>query len=369
MKGRMFVVNSDTLTSTTTSLIASIFTPKPTGEKWLSTISDIMADMLQIEIGDYIFLWETSSESQKSRIHGVYRAISKPYYECTSTKDNAPFKIHIEKAYNFENPIDEYDVLNCPYIKSSMWTIVGKKVKGKSRGTSPLSQEEVKHLITLLIGKNPNYSFIKFNEERCVDVTNALNIDYSKKGKNTKPKGLATMHPNKLFFFNESGNVYYEKTIETILNQEMTDRNKTLFEQLGIDVDKVIWYSNYLPYSIEQSEMDYVIIESDDGFTATKIYLLELMMPQIDESHIKRTLMYSKWLNDTLALGTNFVQPILIAGECYDFINGETDGRKINAFKDRKTIIEETEAKYGLHPMKIYQYDFSGSSPTFIRKR
>ena len=31
--------------------------------------------------------------------------------------------------------------------------------------------------------------------------------------------------------------------------------------------------------------------------------------------------------------------------------------------------IEENEAKYGLNPMKIYQYDFSGSSPTFIKKR
>ena len=34
------------------------------------------------------------------------------------------------------------------------------------------------------------------------------------------------------------------------------------FSQIGIDVDKVVWYSNYLPYSIEQSEMDYVLLQS-----------------------------------------------------------------------------------------------------------
>jgi hypothetical protein len=180
MKGRMFVVNSQTLISTQSTMIASIFAPQPNGEKWLSTISDIMADMLQIEIGDYIFLWETSSEAQKSRIHGVYRAISKPYYECADANDTAPFKIHIEKAYDFENPIDEYDVLNCPYIKSSMWTIIGKKVKGKSRGTSPLSQDEIKNLITLLIGKNPNYSYVEFDATRVLNVPTELKIDYKK---------------------------------------------------------------------------------------------------------------------------------------------------------------------------------------------
>ena len=170
MKGRMFVVNPETLQETINSNIASIRTPDLQGAQWLKTLSDIMADMLQIEIGDYIFLWETSSNNSKSRIHGVYRAISAPYYDCTTPQDDAPFKIHIEKAYDFQNSIDEYDVLNCPYIKSSMWTLIGKKVAGKSRGTSPLSPEEVRHLITLLVGKNQTYQFYPYNVNNVVNV-------------------------------------------------------------------------------------------------------------------------------------------------------------------------------------------------------
>lgn len=144
MKARLFVVNKDTLEKTLQTNVASIKVPKLEGKQWKKTIADLMADMLQIKIGDYLFFWETKSTESKSRIHGVYRAISRPYYYCESAEDDAPFKIHIEKAYDFKEPIDEYDVLNCPYVKISMWTIIGKKVANKPRGTSPLSLEETK---------------------------------------------------------------------------------------------------------------------------------------------------------------------------------------------------------------------------------
>ena len=48
MKGRMFVVNAATLQSTITTQIATIKTPDLYGEQWLKTLSDIMADMLQV---------------------------------------------------------------------------------------------------------------------------------------------------------------------------------------------------------------------------------------------------------------------------------------------------------------------------------
>jgi len=150
-KARLFTVNEETIKNTLKSNIVSILTPEPTGTLWLKTFSDIMADMLQIEIADYVFLWETRSTNQKSRIHGVYRAISKPFYHMDSPSDKYPFKIHIEQAYIFDSPLDEYDILNCPYIKTPLWTITGKKVAGKSRGTTPLSQDETSKLIICLL--------------------------------------------------------------------------------------------------------------------------------------------------------------------------------------------------------------------------
>lgn len=369
MKSRLFVVNSETLKKTKETNIASIIMPSPTGTQWIKTLADIMSDMLQIEIGDYIFLWETRNDNQKSRIHGVYRAISKPYYLCLSSKDNAPFKIHIEKAYDFEIPVDEYDVLNNPYIKTYLWTIIGKKVAGKSRGTSPLSIDETKYLITLLIGKNPNYSFIEANSERNISVQNSVKVSYELSGPTPRPKNRGKIKPTEIAFFDNKYNVKYEKVLETIFNQELANRNSTFFEQLGIDVNKVSWYCNYLPYSIEQSEMDYVILESEDGENTSKAYVIEFIKTTIDENHIHRTLMYSKWINDTLAIGCSITQPIIVCKSSVDFINGEKAVTKKQKIDKLTPIITRYENEYNVKPLQIYVYNFKEKTPEFLKKK
>lgn len=86
MKARLFVVNEDTIKKTLDKMVISTIVPKPIDDKnkkkkmWNKTIIDIISDFMQLEIGDYIFLWESCSDV-KSRIYGVFRIISKPYYE------------------------------------------------------------------------------------------------------------------------------------------------------------------------------------------------------------------------------------------------------------------------------------------------
>ncbi len=362
-KGRLFVVDSESLEMTIKTNVVSIKTPEPTGKQWLKTVADIMADMLQIEIGDYIFLWKTGSNYQKSRIYGVYRAISEPYYKMNTANDLFPFKIKIEQAYIFNNPLVEYDLLNCPYIKTTMWTVLGKKVAGKSRGTSPLSPDEVGKIITLLIGRNPEYKFIEPSEERVVKVEEPLRIDYSNIGSNRQPESLIELYPNRLNFFKSNYEIYYEKILETVFNQELTRKNDKLFKQIGVNVEKIIWYSNYLPYSIEQSEMDYLMIESEDGYNPSHYYLLEFMKNKIDESHIRRCLMYSKWIDNTLALGEKITTPIIICQKCPDF---NSANKKVKELND---IISEYEHEYNTKELKVYIYSFSADGPQFVLKR
>lgn len=83
----------------------------------------------------------------------MYRAVSLPFYR----KDvgvNAIFHIKISEAYVFERPINEYDVINNPYMKNKLWNIIGKKVAGKPRGSSPVTPEEMQFLIQSLIDAN-----------------------------------------------------------------------------------------------------------------------------------------------------------------------------------------------------------------------
>lgn len=368
MKSRLFVVDEETLTETMNSGVASIFVPKLKGKYWLKTIADLMADMLQIEIGDYIFLWETKSRNNKNRIHGVYRAISKPFYKCNSRQDRAPFKIHIQKAYDFAEPIDEYDVLNNPNIKNDLWTILGKKVAGKSRGTTPLSPKESKYLITLLEGINPNSTFIPFNNASVVNVRNPLCIQYPTIGHNPKTRVLTRLNPNRLHFFSSNHNVLYEKVLETIFNQELTNKNVGFFSPFGIDVNKVVWYSNYLPYSVEQSEMDYVIFESEDGINYTKIFLIEFMKEKLDKSHIQRALLYSKWINESLCLGSNIVEPIIVCKESYDYVNGESSRARNNTLRKQREMIDAMQRQYKTKNLQIFVYNFY-QNPIFIKKK
>lgn len=369
IKARMFVVDEDSLNKTISTNIASIFMPDLTGQQWVKTIADIMADMLQIQVGDYIFLWQTKKGEEKSKIHGVYRAISKPYFDNTDPLDNCPFKIRIERAYEFENPIEEYELLNCPYIRNSLWTIMGKKVANKPRGTSPLSNAEMEAIITLLIGVNPSYRFIPFDPSRIVAVPNELKVDYSLNTPNTSTPSRNTINVSTISFFDSSYKLLYEKVLETIFNMEFANHNSVFFSQLGIDLNKVIWYANYLPYSLEQSEMDYVIIESEDGINYSKIFVLEFLTSNPDESHIKRSAMYSKWVNEAMALGTNFAEPIIICNNSVDFINGEKAPTKIAKINNLNQIISSNVTKYKTKDIKIYKYSFSSTGATFTRKR
>lgn len=370
IKGRLFVVNENTLQNTIRNNIASIETPQPIGRRdWLKTIADIMADMLQIEIGDYIFLWEMKTSTQKSRIHGVYRAISKPYYELSSPTDCYPFKIKIEKAFNFNIPLNEYDILNCPYIKSPLWTVIGKKVAGKPRGTSPLSPTEVQSIITLLIGRNVNYTFIPYDEARIINVPNSLKIDYLNNGDSPIVRTLSDIDPNALPYFNDDHTLKYEKILETIFNQEMSSRNSNFFRQIGINVSKVTWFCNYLPYSIERAEMDYLVMESDDGFTLSRLYLIEFIRESIDKDHINKSMVYSKWINETLALGESITQPIIICSKSYNFMEGETSTSRRNRMDDMNNYITECEVEFSTKPLQVFTYNFSTATPIFVRKR
>ena len=368
MKSRLFVVNEETLAKAIDEGIASLFMPELSGLLWGKTVADLMADMLQIEIGDYIFFWETKGANNKNRIHGVYRAISKPYYACSDANDTAPWKIKIEKAFDFQKPIDEYDVLNNYHIKNDLWTIVGKKVAQKPRGTTPLSPKESEFLITLLAGLNPDAAFIPWDSARTIDVSNPLTIDYSSRGANHRPSSLSAFDPNQMNFFKENGNVIYEKVLETIFNKEMTNKNTSFFAPFGIDPSKVIWYSNYLPYSLEGSEIDYLIIESEDGIHSSKVYVIDFIKEALDVEHIRRVLLYSKWVNETLCLGSNIVNPMIICKSSLDFINGERNERKYEKQLSMNNYISYEEKGFKTKPLEIYTYDFR-NGPAFEKKR
>ncbi len=375
MKGRMFFVNSETIEDVMKTNTVSVKTPQPhkkkknsNGEKkknpmqWVQTIADISADLLQTEIGDLVFLCETKKKVDGKKscdIHGVYRIMSEPYYSCSGTNDEYPFKIAIEKAYDFENPIEEYDVLNNPYINNRLWNIIGKKISGKSRGSIPLLREEIVFLIQQLTAANNQcgYQYIPYDDKNIIKKgITPLKIKYGKLDNNSaKIDYLSDFHPNDLSYFkmgDQTIEVRYEKVLEALFNQEMRQKKHRFFDAIGIDVDKVVWYGNYLVYSIDRCEMDYFVMESDDDDIPNKAFVIEFSKNGIDFDHLEKSFKYSKWVKENIFSGSFIVKPILICAKDYAETSKKSKD-KVRDFVKRKK--EETGMVVDIYIYQVHR--------------
>ena len=353
MKARLFVVNEETMKKTLDTMEVSVMVPEPEGRLWNKTVLDIVCDLMQVDIGDYIFLWESGTEN----IYGVFRAVSRPFC-CDDVDANDIFRIKIDMAYDFKKPINEYDVINNPYMKNKLWNIIGKKVAGKSRGTSPITNEEMQFLLQSLIDVNDDYNY--YDDYSVVDVENELKFDFEHEFNNDIPDRLSDYNyaPFRVL---KGNNVQYEKALEGVLNCCLRDKDYKTVKQLGIDANKVVWYANYLPYGLERSEIDYMIMESQDGVNISRIDVIELMSDIIDKDHIRRCLQYAKWVASSLTNEKNIVRPILVCGE-----KSITSKNGFSSEDIRKSL-ELYPNEYGFDSLDVYTY--SGQNKGIIFKK
>ncbi len=332
----------------------AIMIPEPEGRQWDKTLLDIACDLMQIDIGDYIFLWESGTEN----IYGVYRALSRPFYK-EGIETNDKFRIKIGVAYSFGKPINEYDIINNPYMKNKLWNIIGKKVAGKSRGTSPITNEEMQFLLQSLIAANDEYEYN--GDYTAIDVENEVSFDYEHQYNRDIPSRLEdySYAPIRIL---DGSNVHYEKALEGVLNNCFRNRDNETIDALEINVDKVVWYANYLPYGLERSEIDYMVMESDDGTNISRIDVIELMSNIIDQDHINRCLQYAKWVASSLTNDKNIVRPILVCGEkSITSKNGFSN-------EEIKEAINNLPEKYGFEDIDIYTYSGSEKGIEFTKK-
>ncbi|MEE3411068.1 MAG: hypothetical protein VZQ47_01215 [Treponema sp.] len=351
MKGRLFAVSEDSRKKSIDKMELSIIVPEPKGKLlWFKTLQDIASDLFQLDIGDYAFLWEEKTKN----IYGVYRIISKPFYR-KEKKQNDMFKIKIEPAYNFVNPIQEYDIVNNPYMKNRLWNIVGKKISGKSRGTTPITEDEISFLIQSFISVNSEFKFIPQTEEK--KIKNELQFDLS--GDEVKVPISLDKYKYQRIKITRGNEVHYEKALEGILNLLIRDKKTKELKQLDINIEEIKWYANYLPYGLDRTEMDYMIQESIDGQTITKIDVIELMTAIIDRDHIQRCCQYARWASDALANGKKIIRPILICG------NKSIDSKKGIKNTVIQDALQEFPEKYKVPNIDVYTYKIINSKIIF----
>ena len=58
MKGRIFVVDKEFIDRLNDNMCIEIQIPNPNDKQWFKTITDILADAFQLQLGDYVFFWQ-----------------------------------------------------------------------------------------------------------------------------------------------------------------------------------------------------------------------------------------------------------------------------------------------------------------------
>ena len=308
MKGRIFVVNHSFIENLKSTMeVKANLPPLKQSPRWFGSLISLLADMFQTQLGDYIFFEETKGNNPDSYIWGVYRVISNPFFDPAEPNF---IKLKIEPAYIFENPLIEYDILNDPYKKTDLWNIVGKKVAGKPRASTQLSAYETEFLIQKLIDKNKNFSFIPY-APKDIKIDNEIKVNYDNFD-NSSIASYSELDFNKISYIKSNGTVQYEKVMELVFNLLVRNKDAKALGQLNISLDNIMWYANYLPYSLDRSEFDYIVLEASDKANVDKINVIEFQKGTLDKDHIKKAAFYANWINSKLANGANLAQPIVI---------------------------------------------------------
>lgn len=351
MKGRIYVVDHSFMQNLNNNLEIKANLPKLTSNKiWFKSLTSLIADMFQTQIGDYAFFWETKGNNSDSYIWGVYRIISNPFFD--TTEPNC-IKLKVEPAYSFSNPITEYDILNDPYNKVDLWNIIGKKIKGIGRASTQLLHYETEYLIQKLIGVNTYtaYTFIP-PSLKSIHLENEIKINFNIFD-NHIITDYSQLDINEVSYIKKDGTVQYEKFMELLFNILIKTDNSEELKKINISTNNILWYANYLPYSIDRSEIDYIIMESSDKVNIDKINLLEFQKYKLNDDHITKALLYSKWINSKLAKDSNLTRPIIIC----------------ETFDDLESQIVEKEKLYGTNPLEIYTINLKNGILTINKRR
>lgn len=371
----MFVVTAKTLKSAKKNNFIMVSLPfdeeknkfKKITKSFEQTFTDICADLLQLRIGDFIYFWERSSHSTSSRVHGIYVVTGHAYYDKSPIKglephnkkcSRYPFRIPIALKYNFKNPIMEYELLNDSFLYSRLWNISGKKIGNKSRSNNPLTHNENQILFQKLINLNQDYEYIEAVTQSQATIGTPITFNRPDKRAQNRllPKTWGEINFNDIPVYKaDDSNFIYEKTIEAYFNENIDNSNqiKKLFP------NTVTWFANYLPYSLDSSEIDYLVFESIDGINLSKISVLEFQTGALDSDHIRKAFKYGQWVAENLLNNcTTLVNVINIYGK-------PTDSAK----KGLPQVIAECKKNHKLSNYQTYIYEANSTKFTLEKTK
>jgi len=306
-KFRILKVNDDTWVEHNKVGVAAINDPHnvPTTQS-LKQRQFALAEISGIRPGDILFFNRMVSEGHPPEILGIFKAVSKPYFDPTPLFPRAkyidkphPFRIEFECVHNFPNPINFAEIWALR-DKGKIWTLQ------QSRGDA--------------VGRHASVGITKIEAklvERLLKINNIIErpkIAYKRprKSKRPLPFDLST---------DEKGQLHYEAVLQALLLEDFADgKHREIFGD----------YDDFIPNALTSAgkEIDILVLKYN-GDNILWYQILELKQDEFTMKELQKIIIYEKEIIRSQAENPMQVYPIAVASEfnkdVIKFVKGRAD--------------------------------------------
>ena len=306
LRGHVYIVNEQTLPIH----LNYMFVGTSAGSK--DNNIGLLADMLRVKQGDFIFFYIESSKNQKGKFFGVFRALDNIVYHSVkdeASQPNLPLKlIYRKKIEPYERVYSEgvYEWIALDklptYSRELLWSLIYRKMKAK-RGNTMLLPWEVERLISLIEDTNGGRTLSSrhYNFEISSSKIKPANTTCDHNIGNELSISLDDIKKN-------------ETTFQAYILQQLTIGNNTFFPE--IFGGNIVWIGNEVFAGSGMQKIDILIFEKIDD--ATHIYrIIELKHKACLNSPTEQLRYYINWACEEngghLLGGKKFnIKPILL---------------------------------------------------------
>ena len=235
---------------------------------WIKTMSDIFSDVLAVRRGDLVFPWIVKGDgSDNLGFKYVFKIAGAPFF---IKGEKYPIRVPLEpEGLEFENPLTEAEALDL-WRRKLLWNAIGKKSLGRGRGLTHQTPMEDELLMGLLNKKNPQGPR-KIKLGKCAKVGEPVSIE--PKQDTWDPalrKNFEKLDPEERLSYVKLSGIPWrkkhifatEKTLEAWLMENIDREGTKDFRKLAFENDwQVGWFANYLPFGVQGSNIDVVVLQ------------------------------------------------------------------------------------------------------------
>jgi len=276
--GHLPIVNQETINNMIKK--GCISTRGDLRKMWIKTTSDIFSDVLAVRKGDLVFPWIIkSNKSDNLGFKYVFKVAGTPFF---AKGQRYPVCVPLEpEGVEYSNPLSEAEALDL-WEHKLLWNAIGKKSLGRGRSLTHQTPMEDKRMLELLEKKNPQGPK-KIKLGNCIPTSTPITIDTKRDKWDPKLKqNLGNVAPEERLSNLElsgipwrNGNFFMtEKTLEAWMMENIDKDKAKQFRELAFKEDwPITWFANYLPFGVQGSNMDIVILQENDKKIANIVEL------------------------------------------------------------------------------------------------